>query len=236
MIQNLIHIKDIINNKEFIYNTQYNLDSGFLKCYESILKNDLNIKENIKYAIYENYCEIFYDEEIIKRGWVWNSTNLRKNIIYILRYIPIYEMSKKIIFDNKTVETFIETKDCGTTMIENESVDTDTEDSKDTEDTRDTDTDTDTEDIQDTNTEDSEDTEDGDALNQTVEIDILDELTIPFMESIKWDYNELEPVIETFKNLNLGNGYANNPFFPRELDIELKEKLSKPKFGLKSIV
>lgn len=221
MIQNLIHIKDIINNKEFIYNTKYNLDYGFLKCFESIVKKDLNIKQNVKYVIYENYCEIYYDEEITKKGWVWNSKNIEKNIIYILRYIPIYEENVNLSCDNKEVEAIVEKKDVGTSMIKNKYKYSRyyNEDS-------------------DSYSEDSEDNQ----SNTILENDILDELTPllynenAFIESINWCYNELEPVIQEFTNLNLGNGYANNPFFPKELDVELKQKLSQPNFGLKSIV
>lgn len=222
MIQNLIHIKDIVNNKEFIYNTDYNLEYGFLKCFESIVKKDLNIKKDVKYAIYENYCEIYYDEEIVNKGWVWNSKNIEKHIIYILRYIPIYEENIKINVD-KEVDAIVEKKDCGTSMIKNEWKYNRYYYSKDSED------------------EDSEDSNDNES-NTILEKDILDGLAPllykeePFIENINWCYSELEPIIQNFDKLNLGNGYANNPFFPRELNIELKEKLSQPNFGLKSIV
>jgi len=226
MSQNLIHIKDIINNKEFIYNTDYNLEYGFLKCFESIVKKDLNIKKNVKYAIYENYCEIYYDEEIVKKGWVWNSQNIEKHIIYILRYIPIYQENIKTNVDNKEVEAIVEKTDRGTTMIKNEWKYNRYYYSKDSEDE-------DSEDSQDNNNNES---------NTVLEKDILDDL-VPllckddtFIESINWCYSELEPIIENFDNLNLGNGYANNPLFPKELNIELKDKLSRPNFGLKSIV
>lgn len=206
MVQNLIRIKDIINNKEFVYNTEYNLESGFLKCFESIIKNDnINDKENVNYAIYENHCEIFYDEEIIKKGWVWNSTKQQKNIIYILTYIPIYS-EKEIKESNKETQIgrgIIEKRDFGTQKDFNYICeDSDSDDSSDSK--------------------------------KSLVSTILDELTTTV--NIDWSYNELEPVIRNFNNLNLGNGYANNPFFPKELDMELKKKLSKPNYGLKPIV
>jgi hypothetical protein len=206
MVQNLIRIKDIINNKEFVYNTEYNLESGFLKCFKSIMKNDnINDKENVNYAIYENHCEIFYEEEIIKKGWVWNSTKQQKNIIYILTYIPIYS-EKEIKESNKETQVgkgIVEKRDYGTQKDFNYIC------------------------------EESDSDNSSDSKKSLVST-ILDELTTTV--NIDWCYNELEPVIQNFNNLNLGNGYANNPFFPKEFDIELKKQLSKPKYGLKPIV
>lgn len=225
MVQNLIRIKDIINNKEFVYNTEYNLESGFLKCFESIIKNDnINDKENVNYAIYENHCEIFYDEEIIKKGWVWNSTKQQKNIIYILTYIPIYS-EKEIKESNKETQIgrgIIEKRDFGTQKDFNYICeDSESGDSKKSE----------SDDSSDSKKSESDDSSDS---KKSLVSTILDELTTPV--NIDWSYNELEPVIRNFNNLNLGNGYANNPFFPKELDMELKKKLSKPNYGLKPIV
>jgi hypothetical protein len=207
MVQNLIHIKDVINNKEFIYNTEYNLESGFLKCIDSIKKRE-NIKEdNIIYKIYENYCEIYYYEEIKKKGWIWNYKSLEKNIVYILTYIPLYTKVEPII---EPLTNNMSTQTDNIDRSEYKKLDSESSDNYDSDDT------------------DSE-------KEYNLGIDIFDELKLPLLETINWCYNELEPVIENFNNLNLGNGYANTPFFPKDLEIELKNKLSKPNYGLKSI-
>lgn len=209
--QYLIHIKDIINNKEYIYNTEYNLESGFLKCVESIKRESIqkdNLKEdNILYKIYDNHCEIYYYDEIKKRGWIWNYKSLEKNIIYILTYIPLYIKNKPIINVDIETQTEPEKETQIINRSEYEELDSDSDSNSDSE---------------------SE-------INYNLGIDILDELKIPLLDTINWCYSELEPVIENFSNLNLGNGYANTPFFPKDLEIELKNKLSKPNYGLKTI-
>lgn len=207
----LIHIKDIINNKEYIYNTEDNLESGFLKCVETIkdvsIKKD-NLKEdNILYKIYDNHCEVYYYDEIKKRGWLWNYKSLEKNIIYILTYIPLYIKNERVI--NVDIATQTETIN----RSEYKELGSDSDTGSDSDNSSDNDSRT----------------------NYNLGMDILDELKIPLLDTINWCYTELEPVIENFSNLNLGNGYANTPFFPRDLEIELKKKLSKPNYGLKSI-
>lgn len=208
MVQNLIHIKDIINNKEFIYNTEYNLESGFLKCIESIKKKQDLKEDNIIYKIYDNYCEIYYYEEIKKKGWIWNYKSMEKNIVYILTYIPLYTKVEPII------EPIIEQVNIST---QTDNVDRSEYKKLDSDSGNDSDNDSDSE------------------SEYNLGVDIFDELKLPLLETINWCYNELEPVIENFSNLKLGNGYANTPFFPKDLEIELKSKLSKPNYGLKSI-
>ncbi len=219
--QYLIHIKDIINNKEYIYNTEYNLESGFLKCVESIKRESIrkdNLKEdNILYKIYDNHCEIYYYDEIKKRGWIWNYKSLEKNIIYILTYIPLY------IKDIKNKPTLPTSVGDGR-GITNVDIETQTEPEKETRI------------INQSKYKKLESDSDNDSeINYNLGIGILDELKIPLLDTINWCYSELEPVIENFSSLNLGNGYANTPFFPKDLERELKNQLSKPNYGLKSL-
>jgi hypothetical protein len=83
----LVHIKDVLNNTEYIYNIQIvNSDQPFSKCIEHL---QLNHNEKLKYFISETKCEIFLEQEVLKSGWVWNSTNINKNTLYILTLIPI---------------------------------------------------------------------------------------------------------------------------------------------------
>lgn len=92
----LIHIKDILQNKHFVYNTQVvtqeNHGDIFKQCF-----NDLKSKTEIdlKYTISNNYCEIYSESEIINKGWVWSSSTIKKEILYLLTLIPIYSFQEK---------------------------------------------------------------------------------------------------------------------------------------------
>lgn len=204
--QKLIHIKDIINNKEFIYDTECNLESGFFKCFESIVKTE-DVKEYVKYAIYDNYCEIYYEEEIIKKGWVWNSKKIQKHIIYILTYIPIYKVSKseKKAINEVSTQTQFNSLELNFEEFYNQDM------FKKLYDVNHSITDTES--------------------STSTSASTIEEIN-NFNFATMFD---LEPIIENFNNLNLGNGYAPNPFFPRDLQNELKDKISKPNNGLRRV-
>lgn len=96
----LIHIKDILQNKEYIYNTnanntksnntKTNSQNDFQNCI-NYLKTKLpeDDQKKIKHNIFENYCEIYYDSEFKNKGWIWSSTEMRKDVIYFLTKIEI---------------------------------------------------------------------------------------------------------------------------------------------------
>lgn len=93
----LIHIKDILKNTEYIYNTG---TIDFKSCID-YLKEQLEPErqENLKYTINDNYSEVYYDYNFQNRGWIWTTEEVRKDIIYILTKIPVLNKSK---IDNST--------------------------------------------------------------------------------------------------------------------------------------
>jgi hypothetical protein len=98
MSQYLIHIKDILGNKQYIYNTHIN-EFGFENSINFILSQEN--KKDLKYKIHDQYCEIYYDQEICNKGWIWTSNEIKTNVIYILTRIPILNTTKP----NKTIQT-----------------------------------------------------------------------------------------------------------------------------------
>jgi hypothetical protein len=97
----LIHIKDILENKEYIYNTK---TDDFQKCI-TFLTNKLsnnNNKDDLKYNIFENHCEIYHDVKFKNKGWVWSSIEIRKDIIYILTKIKVLDLNYKIDKSSQT--------------------------------------------------------------------------------------------------------------------------------------
>jgi hypothetical protein len=86
----LIHIKDILNNQEFIYNIKPNETFDFKNCIKFLINQLSNENKSIiKYDIFENYSEIYNENEFKNRGWIWSSTEKRKDILYILTKIKI---------------------------------------------------------------------------------------------------------------------------------------------------
>lgn len=103
----LILIKDIINNKDSIYNTK--CSNSFDDCIQ-YLKNTCQL-DNIKYSIHNTFCEIFIENETVQKGWIWNSSEMNKQIIYILSFVPILDNQPTPTL-NITTETQTMTTSC----------------------------------------------------------------------------------------------------------------------------
>ena len=117
----LIHIKDILQNKEYIYNTNSRDQDNFENCIK-FLKSQLpnENQDNIKYNIFQDYCEIYYNSEFKNKGWIWSSIDIRKDITYILTKIKILD-TKNIKNNNVlTFETSTETETKTSTSTETE--------------------------------------------------------------------------------------------------------------------
>jgi len=95
----LILIKDILNNKEFIYNNS--TTTSFESCIQ-YLKNTYQL-ENSKHSIHDTFCEIFLENENTQKGWIWNSTEITKQIIYVLSFVPILSSTQTI--ETQTIST-----------------------------------------------------------------------------------------------------------------------------------
>lgn len=174
MSKSLIHIKDILNNTESICN----LD--FQDCATKLIDHlSENKKKDIKYTIYEKHCEIYYDHEINYKGWIWSTSEIKKDIIYLLTYIPLLTISSE-----KSTQT--------DSVVDNGKF------SKD-------------------------------------EIEQIKIVASELKDS--WPIN-VNPIINGINTLSLSDGYARSPFiqmWPDDLTHELKNKLTVPKYGLKSI-
>lgn len=86
--QNLILITNCSNNTQSIFTTETNIELGFIKCIEW-LQNEYIKDKQIKYIVTDNSCEIFTEKEIVKEGWVWNTNNVKKEVMYTLTLIKV---------------------------------------------------------------------------------------------------------------------------------------------------
>jgi hypothetical protein len=106
----LIHVKDILKNEEFIYNIKPNETFYFENCIKFLKSQLPNENQNkIKYNIFNEYCEIYYDSEFKNKGWVWSSIEIRKDIIYILTKIKILDNIKVLSTSTSTQTDIIQT-------------------------------------------------------------------------------------------------------------------------------
>lgn len=95
MEKNLIHIIDNVKNDQYIYSNELNLD---LKDVVSDFVKDLESSEyELDIDLSDNKCEIFIKEEIIQAGWVWNSKNTNKKVLYKLSSIPVFKIKVNTI-------------------------------------------------------------------------------------------------------------------------------------------
>lgn len=101
---NLIRIVDNLNDEEYIYSND--IDMSLERAAISLVdKLKHKVLKNVEYNICENKCEIFINEQIIERGWVWNSKNTSKKILYKLSYMPVFSVQEKPKQIQKSVQT-----------------------------------------------------------------------------------------------------------------------------------
>lgn len=101
---NLIHIVDKLNDKEYIYSN--GLEISLQQAANSLVNKLTDEKwSTAEYNIHEDKCEIFINEQVIERGWVWNSKNTTKKILYKLSYIPIFNIEQKPKQIEQSVQT-----------------------------------------------------------------------------------------------------------------------------------
>lgn len=113
-----ILIKDILNNKDFIYNTQL-IDGNNFDEAINYLKNTYNL-DNVNFSIHDQFCEIFREQQILNKGWIWNSTESNKEVIFVLSTIPILNNGPHI----EQVDAFTQTN---FVTVQNNSTQTQTE-------------------------------------------------------------------------------------------------------------
>lgn len=225
----LIYVKDNIENTHYIYTNEliHSGSNDFLKCYDW-LKTEFRKKYpektmDLRYIVSDKCCEIFCEEDFIQRGWIWNSTDTKRNVLYELTKIPICFVNTKT-----NASTMTENKQTSNFAMQTVSV------------------------VNYPNYKSClEKNYFEQAYNQQYQLN--DVLTCIDVDSKTQDVSswmeELEPVIQNISKLNIGNsGYASNPFSPMNetnpflkmsrkeaLKIELENTLTKPNFGLRSI-
>jgi hypothetical protein len=223
--QYLLHIKDLLLNTQFVYNTQVITDNNHGDIFTECIKH-LQSKSDthLKYTICENYCEIYQDSETINAGWIWNSKTLQKKILYLLTPIPIYCPTQHVDKCTNVVDVATDTV---ANIISSQNRDFDS--------------------VKLTRSCDTTLTEPTLAFGkgtQTInlrlyptdydyEITPLQKFTKTFPNNL-WSNNE--PQCINFESLVLGDGYSRNPFLPVWGDTftnELKKKLTIPNFGLR---
>lgn len=220
-IQTLIYVKDNIENTHYVYTNDLTVNHGFVKCYE-LLREQYKTKYtkslvDLRYIITKDRCDIFCNEEVILHGWVWNSKDTKRNVMYELTNIPVL-----IVKETKSIETMTTPNLKANTYKNsnsNKNSNTDKNSNKNTL---------------------------RKLYNCNPQLDECDFFTTVTNNFSDWFSNELEPVIKNIGELNIGNeGYAVNPFNPINngnqflkynqdvLNAELRDKLSEPNLGLR---
>jgi hypothetical protein len=94
---NLVHIVDNLNDKQYIYSNglDISLEEAAKSLVEELKNTNWSLLQNVEYNILDNTCEIFVNEQIIERGWVWNSKNTTRKLLYKLSYIPLFFVEQK---------------------------------------------------------------------------------------------------------------------------------------------
>lgn len=106
---NLIHIVDNLNDEEYIYSNglTISLQQAAISLVDKLKDTKWSLLQNVEYNICEDKCEIFINEQVIERGWVWNSKNMTKKILYKLSYISLFSVEEK----PKQIEQSVQTEE-----------------------------------------------------------------------------------------------------------------------------
>jgi hypothetical protein len=223
----LIYVKDNVENTHYIYtNELIHLGTdNFLQCYDW-LKDEFRKKYperniDLRYIVSDKCCEIFCQEDFIQRGWIWNSTDTKRNVLYELTKIPVC-----FVHNKKNVSTMTENKQTSNFSMQTVSL-----------------VDYPVKSCIEKNY--FEQIYNQQQINNALTCFDIDSKT----DDVSSWMEELEPVIQNISKLNIGNnGYASNPFSPinetnpflkmsrkEALKIELQKTLAKPNFGLRPI-
>lgn len=251
MNKQLVYIKDNIEKTHYIYTNELDDDDDniFAKCYEWLSKNYREKYPDklvdLRYIITNGTCDIVSEEEYINKGWIWNSTDVKRNVLYELTKIPVCVVVEKIEKVQKVASVQTEPeKPTQPKLEQTHIVHFDI-----------------TPNTSPSNTPPTQKSFLEKTYNEETNIDLFNYFDTSTNEIItdlaNWYNKELEPVISNISKLNLGNdtyGYAPNPFSPvnnnpfiekrnstttsddskRQLTIELKSRLQKDNYGLRS--
>lgn len=90
MSKSFIIINDLNKNTQYIFNKipiQY-IQDGFKECFNAIQKQFPLQKLN--YTINNEKCEIYTENTVINKGWVWTSSYNTKAVLFVLSSIDLY--------------------------------------------------------------------------------------------------------------------------------------------------
>lgn len=119
MERNLIHIIDNVKNDQYIYSNCLNIElQDAAKNLIADLKNKKGDSIEYEVEFSNNECEIFIKEQVIQNGWIWNSKNINKLVLYKLSCIKVQQINQPDKFDQTTQteqtsvkDTFIQTNE-----------------------------------------------------------------------------------------------------------------------------
>lgn len=108
MERNLIHIIDNVKNDQYIYSNCLNIElQDATDNLIANLKNKMGDSTEYEVEFRNNECEIFIKEQVIQNGWIWNSKNINKLVLYKLSYIPVFNQPTKFDQTTQTDQTTV---------------------------------------------------------------------------------------------------------------------------------
>lgn len=85
-------VKDVVENTDYIFDerpvTKNELEQAFKSCFVMLQL----INPNLQIHTHDLYCECFETVNSLNKGWIWNSTELKTQVCYIIRAIQIRDL------------------------------------------------------------------------------------------------------------------------------------------------
>jgi hypothetical protein len=86
----LVHVKDIKNKKQFIYDTKEFFESDVDSVFNAIFtKFKASNSKLLVSPSCDNSCTFYEESVVVKNGWIWNTSKWSKNTLYVLNIIPL---------------------------------------------------------------------------------------------------------------------------------------------------
>jgi hypothetical protein len=93
----LVHVKDIKNKKQFIYDNNAIFESDVDSVFNAIFtKFKASNTKLLTSPSCDNSCTFYEESVVVKSGWIWNTSKWSKNTLYVLNIIPLLSSSETV--------------------------------------------------------------------------------------------------------------------------------------------
>lgn len=111
-IRYFLLVKDVVNNKDCIFADQPVTKAELTQAFDLCFLQLKTVKQNLQMKNNDMYCECFETSSFLNKGWIWNSTEMKTQVCYVIRAIEVMTYSDAA----SLADTVIEDTQCTVTV------------------------------------------------------------------------------------------------------------------------